>query len=339
MNPVNPMHPSMSVELRRRTVLSALAAVAASTTLPLHAQAEWRPNRPIRLFNGFAAGGSGDLVSRIIADGLKNVLGQSVVVETRAGASGFIAAEAVARSAPDGYTIGFATMSMFAVAPQMPGMKIPIDVQKELTPIGTIANIFSLMVSAPDAPFKTVPELVAYAKANPGKVTYASAGTGSIGHLAGELFRRQAGVDMVHVPYKGGSQAMIDLQAGRVHLLLGNMSDYLQQVKAGSLRGIAFGGERGSPQLPGLPLISRTLPDFSMNNWFALVGPAGLPENVTASISRAMQMALADPAVMQRLTDLGAEPLPNTQPQFVRLIDSERKRWGDVIRTANIKVE
>jgi tripartite-type tricarboxylate transporter receptor subunit TctC len=243
----------MSVELRRRTVLSALAAVAASTTLPLHAQAEWRPNRPIRLFNGFAAGGSGDLVSRIIADGLKNVLGQSVVVETRAGASGFIAAEAVARSAPDGYTIGFATMSMFAVAPQMPGMKIPIDVQKELTPIGTIANIFSLMVSAPDAPFKTVPELVAYAKANPGKVTYASAGTGSIGHLAGELFRRQAGVDMVHVPYKGGSQAMIDLQAGRVHLLLGNMSDYLQQVKAGSLRGIAFGGERGSPQLPGLP--------------------------------------------------------------------------------------
>jgi tripartite-type tricarboxylate transporter receptor subunit TctC len=185
------------VELRRRTVLSALAAGAAATTLPLHAQAEWRPNRPIRLLNGFAAGGSGDLVSRIIADGLKNILGQPVVVETRAGASGFIAAEAVARSAPDGYTIGFATMSMFAVAPQMPGMKISIDVQKELTPIGTIANIFSLMVSAPDAPFKTVPELVAYAKANPGKVTYASAGTGSIGHLAGELFRRQAGVDRV----------------------------------------------------------------------------------------------------------------------------------------------
>ncbi|HYF18003.1 MAG TPA: tripartite tricarboxylate transporter substrate binding protein [Ramlibacter sp.] len=321
--------------LTRRALLAAGAAAA----WPLHAQGDWRPTRPIRLLNGFAAGGSGDLVSRILADGLRPILGQPVVVETRAGASGFIAAEAVARSAPDGYTLGFATMSMLAVAPQMPGMKVPIDVQKELTPIGTIANIFSLLVSAPDAPFKTVPELVAYAKANPGKVTYASAGTGSIGHLAGELFLRQAGVNMVHVPYKGGSQAMVDLQAGRVHLLLGNMSDYLQQVKAGALRGIAFGGERASPALPGLPLINRTLPDFSMNNWFAVVGPAGMPEPVVVAISRAMQQALADPTVAQRLADLGAEPLPNGQPQFLKLIEAERKRWGDVIRAANVKVE
>ncbi len=332
-------NPTLTGAVGRRTVLAALAAGASATALPSFAQGEWRPDRPIKLLNGFAAGGSGDLVSRILADGLRPVLGQSVVVETRAGASGFIAADAVAKSPPDGYTIGFATMSMFAVAPQMPGMKIPIDVQKDLTPIGTIANIFSLLVSAPDAPFKTVPELVAYAKANPGKVTYASAGTGSIGHLAGELFRRQAGVDMTHVPYKGGSQAMIDLQAGRVHLLLGNMSDYLQQVKAGTLRGIAFGGDRASPALPGLPLIKAVLPEFSMNNWFAVVGPAGLPPAIVSSISNAMQKALADPAVVQRLADLGAEPLPNTQPQFVRLIDAERKRWGDVIRAANIKVE
>ena len=325
--------------LRRRTVLGAATAGAALAALPAFAQGEWKPNRPIRLMNGFAAGGSGDLVSRILADGLRPLLGQPVVVETRAGASGYIAADVVAKSPPDGYTIGFATMSMLAVSPQMPGMKIPMDVQKDLTPIGTIANIYSLLVAAPDAPFKTVPELIAYAKANPGKVTYASAGTGSIGHLAGELFRRQAGIDITHVPYKGGSQAMIDLQAGRVHMLLGNMSDYLQQVKAGTLRGIAFGGDRASPALPGLPLIKSVLPDFSMNNWFAIVGPAGLPETIVGSLSRAMQKALADPAVVQRLADLGAEPLPATQPQFVRLIEAERKRWGDVIRAANIRVE
>jgi tripartite-type tricarboxylate transporter receptor subunit TctC len=324
--------------VRRRTLLGALAGGAAATALPAFAQAAWKPDRPIRLMNGFAAGGSGDLVSRILADGLRPVLGQQVVVDTRAGASGFIAADAVAKAPPDGYTIGFATMSMFAVAPQMPGMKLPIDMSKDVTPIGSIANIYSLMVAAPDAPFKTVQELIAYAKANPGKVTFASAGTGSIGHLAGELFRRQAGIEMTHVPYKGGSQAMIDLQAGRVHLLLGNMSDYLQQVRAGTLRGIAFGGDRASPALPGLPLIKSVLPEFSMNNWFAIIGPANMPEPIVSSISRAMQTALAEPAVVQRLADLGAEPLPNTQQQFVRLIEAERKRWGDVIRAADIKV-
>ncbi len=326
--------------LRRRTLLGALAAGLATTALPSHSQADaWKPKQPVRIINGFAAGGSGDMVCRILADGLTRILGQNVIVETRAGANGFIAAEAVVRSPPDGLTLGFATMSMLAVAPQLPGVKIPFNTQTELTPIATIANIFSLLVSSPDAPFKTVPELIAYAKAHPGEISYASAGTGSIGHLAGELFRRQANIDIVHVPYKGGSQAMVDLQAGRVKMLLGNMSDYLGQVKGGQLRGIAFGGERASPQLPGLPLISRTLPDFNMSNWFSIVGPAQMPEPIVSSLSHAIQTALADPAVAKRLADLGAEPMPATQPQFVKLIDAERKRWGDVIRAGNIKAE
>jgi tripartite-type tricarboxylate transporter receptor subunit TctC len=328
-----------SHKLSRRAALATIAGGAAAFSIPSVAQAEWRPIKPIRLLNGFAAGGSGDLVSRIIADGLKDILGQPVVVDTRAGASGFIAADAVVHSPADGYTIGFATMSMLSVAPQLPGMNVPFDVQKDITPIGTIANIFSLLVAAPNVPYKTVPELIAYAKANPGKVSYASAGVGSIGHLAGELFKRQAGIDILHVPYKGGSQAMVDLQAGRVQILLGNMSDYLPQVKGGQLKGIAFGGERGSPQLPDLPLISRTLPDFRMNNWFALIGPANMPANIVSAYSHAMQKALAEPAVMKRLSDLGAEPMPNTQQQFVQLIDAERKRWGEVIRAGNIRVE
>ncbi|WP_028601811.1 Bug family tripartite tricarboxylate transporter substrate binding protein [Ottowia thiooxydans] len=326
--------------MHRRTVLGALGAGLAAHAMPVFSQADaWRPSKPIRLINGFAAGGSGDLVCRILAEGLRPILGQAVVVETRAGANGFIAAEAVARSVPDGLTIGFATMSMLAVAPQLPGMKIPFDPKTDLTPIGSVANIFSLLVSSNDAPFKTVPELIAHAKAHPGAISYASAGTGSIGHLAGELFRRQANIDIVHVPYKGGSQAMIDLQAGRVQMLLGNMSDYLGQVKAGQLRGIAFGGERASPQLAGLPLISRTLPDFNMSNWFSIVGPANMPQPITNALSSAIQKALADPGVIQRLSELGAEPLSSTQPQFVRLIEAERTRWGDVIRSANIRVE
>lgn len=324
--------------MNRRRLLRTVAAGLAAPALPALA-ADWRPARPIRLLNGFAAGGSGDLVCRILAEGLRPILGQPVVVETRAGANGFIAAEAVARLPPDGLTLGFATMSMLTVAPQMPGMKVPLNTQTELTAIGSVANIYSLLVAAPNAPFKTVPELIAHAKANPGAVTYASAGTGSIGHLAGELFARQANINMVHVPYKGGSQAMIDLQAGRVSILLGNMSDYLGQVKAGQLRGIAFGGARPSPQLADLPLINRTLPDFNMSNWFSIVGPAQMPEPIVTSLSRAIQAALADPEVMRRLAELGAEPMPSTQPQFLALIEADRKRWGDVIRAADIRVQ
>ncbi len=333
-------HVNRTEPLSRRTLLAALGSSLAAATLPTYAQvADWKPAKPIRLINGFAAGGSGDLVCRILAEGLRPILGQNVVVETRAGANGFIAAEAVSHAAPDGLTLGFATMSMLAVAPQLPGVKISINPQTELTPIAPIANIYSLLVSSNDAPFKSVPELIAYAKAHPGEISYASAGTGSIGHLAGELFRRQANIDIVHVPYKGGSQAMIDLQAGRVKMLLGNMSDYLGQVKSGQLRAIAFGGERGSVQLAGLALINRTLPDFNMSNWFSIVGPAQMPEPIVSSLSRAIQTALADPAVVRRLAELGAEPMSSTQPQFVKLIETERKRWGDVIRAANIRAD
>lgn len=324
----------------RRTVLTALGAGLAAACTPAWAQTEaWKPAKPIRLINGFSAGGSADVLCRMLAEALRPILGQSVIVDTRAGANGFIAAEAVARSAPDGLTIGFATMSMLAVAPQLPGMKLPFNTQTELTPIASIAGIYSLLVSSPDAPFRTVPELIAYAKAHPGALSYASAGIGSMPHLAGELFGRQAGIDIVHVPYKGGSQAIIDLQAGRVQMLLGNMTDYLGQVKNGQLRGIAFGGERASPALPDLPLISRWLPDFNLSNWFGIIGPAHIPEPIVVTLSQAIQSVLADPAIRKRMGDLGAEALPATPAQFTQRIDADRKRWGDVIKAASIRIE
>jgi len=331
---------TQKTKTNRRQALSILGASIACATQPAWSQVEsWKPSKPIRLLNGFAAGGSGDLICRILAEGLKPILGQSVIVETRAGANGFIAAEAVARSAADGLTLGFATMSMLAVAPQLPGVKLSINPQTELTPIASIANIYSLLVSSPNEPYKTVPELIAYAKSHPGQISYASAGTGSIGHLAGELFKRQANIDIVHVPYKGGSQAMIDLQAGRVNLLLGNMSDYLGQVKSGQLRGIAFGGDQASPQLAGLPLINKTLPEFKMENWFSIVGPARMPETIVNALSRAIQTALADATTVKALADLGAEPMPSTPIQFQKLIDADKKRWGDVIRAGNIRAD
>ena len=325
-------------QMSRRTVLSALGAGMAAGAMPAWSQSEaWKPGKPVRLLNGFSAGGSADILCRILAEALRPILGQTVVVETRAGANGFIAAEAVARSAPDGLTIGFATMSMLAVSPQMPGVKLPFNTQTDITPISTLAGIYSLLVSSPDAPFKTVPELIAYAKAHPGEIAYASSGIGSMPHLAGELFKRQANIDIVHVPYKGGSQAMIDLEACRVKMMIGNMTDYLGQVKSGQLRGIAFGGERASAALPDLPLISRWLPDFSMSNWFGIFGPARMPEPITTGLSQAIQTVLSDPAVRKRMGDLGAEALPATPAQFVRRIDEERKRWGEVIKAANIQ--
>jgi tripartite-type tricarboxylate transporter receptor subunit TctC len=324
----------------RRTILSALGLGIASATLPAWSQAKaWKPARPVRLINGFSAGGSADMLCRILAEALRPLLDQTVIVETKAGANGFIAAEAVARAAPDGLTIGLATMSMLAVAPQLPGLKLPINTQTELTPIGSIAGIYSLLVSPPDAPFRTVPDLIAYAKAHPGAISYASAGTGSTPHLAGELFRRQANIDIVHVPYKGGSQALLDLMAGRVNILIGNMPDFLPQVKSGALRAIAFGGERAAPALPDVPLIKNWLPRYNVNNWFGIVGPAHLPESITTALSNALQAALADPSVRNRMIDLGAEVVPGTPAQLQKMIDDERSRWGEVIRAANIRVE
>ncbi len=324
----------------RRTVLASLAAGLAATTLPAWSQAPaWKPAKPVRLINGFSAGGAADMLCRILAEALRPLLDQTVIVETRAGANGFIAAEAVARAAPDGLTIGLATMSMLTVAPQLPGLKLPINTQTELTLIGSIAGIYSLLVSSPAAPFRTVPELIAYAKAHPGEISYASAGMGSAPHLAGELFRRQANIDIVHVPYKGGSQAMVDLMAGRVQMLIGNMPDFLSQVKSGAIRPIAFGGERAAPALPDVPLIKNWLPGYNVSNWFGIVGPAHLPESITTALSNALQAALADPSVRNRMIALGAEVVPGTPAQFQKMVDDDRRRWGEVIKAANIRAD
>ncbi|HUN70239.1 MAG TPA: tripartite tricarboxylate transporter substrate binding protein [Burkholderiales bacterium] len=325
----------------RRNLLSAGGALALGAGLPRlgAAQAAWKPVRDVRIMNGFAAGGSGELVCRIAAEALRPLLGQNVIVETQAGANGFIAAQTVARAAPDGHTVGMATMSMLTIAPQLPGVTLQINVETDLTPIANLAGIYSLLVVSPDAPFRTVPELIAYAKAKPGAVSYASAGVGSAPHLAAELFRSQAGIDILHVPYKGGAPAMLDVAAGRVQMMFGNLSDFLGQVKAGKLRGVAFGGDRAAPVLPDLPLIKQWLPNYSVSNWFSIVGPGHLPANITAAWNAALQKGLADPAMQSRLADLGAEVLVGSTERFQAEIAAYRANWAGVIRSAGIRAE
>ena len=322
----------------RRRILTALAAAAVQPRLAF-AQADWKPTRDVRIMNGFAAGGSGEFVCRVLAEALRTQFGVPVIVDTQPGANGFIAAQAVARAAPDGHTIGLATMGMLTISPQLPGQKPPIDVEKDLTPIANVAGVYKLLVTSPDAPFKTVPELIAYAKANPGKISYGSAGIGSSPHMSGELFRSQAGIDIVHVPYKGGAPAIVDLIAGRIQMMIANLPDLLGQVKGGKLRALAFAGEKASPALPDVPLIKQWLPKYSVTNWFSMAGPGRMPANVLAGLNAAINKALAEPATQQRLLEHGVEVLGGPVDKFNTEIAAYRANWSAVIKSANIKAE
>ena len=331
----------MKTSTHRRRLLLAGGAASVAAALPSisRAQEGWKPSREVRILCGFAAGGSGDFVCRVLADALRPIFGQNVIVETQPGANGFIAAQGVARSAPDGHTVGLATMGMLTISPQLPGFKMPLDADKDLTPLANVAGIYKLLIAAPDAPFKTVPELIAYAKANPGKVTYATSGIGSSPHLAAEFFRSQAGIEIVHVPYKGGAPAIVDMAAGRVHMMIGNMTDFLGQVRAGKLRGIAFGGDKASPALPDLPLIKQWLPKYSVTNWFGICGPGAMPANIAQAWNAALNRAIAEATAQARLIEHGAEILGGSLERFRGEIATYRANWGNVIRAANIRAE
>jgi tripartite-type tricarboxylate transporter receptor subunit TctC len=302
------------------------------------ASAQWKPTQEPRIVIGFAAGGGADILSRIMATGLEPIFGKPVIIENRAGANGFIAAEQAARSRPDGHTIAFVTMSMLTVAPYVPGNKLPIEVDKSLTPVATLADIPIIAITATQAPFDNVAQLIARAKANPGKMTYGSAGVASIGHLSGELLNALAGTDLTHVVYKGGSQAMVDLIAGRIDLMIGNMPDFVGAIGDKRLKPLAFAGTQTRPQLPGVPLMSASLPGFVAQNWFALMGPAGMDREAIAGWSAAVQKVLSHPEIRSRLDAAGFDPLSGRTDELERLIGEDRKRWQKVIVDAKIRM-
>ncbi|MFC0386420.1 Bug family tripartite tricarboxylate transporter substrate binding protein [Muricoccus vinaceus] len=329
-----PRGPAYDAAFSRRAALGLLGGLG----LPFAARAAF-PDHDIRLLVGFSPGGAVDLVARLVADALRPILGQNVVVENRSGASGLIAAEAAAKSPPDGHTLYVAAMSAFAVLPQLPGQPMPLNMERDLTPVANVAGVLNALVVTPRAPFRTVPELIAFAKANPDKLTYASTGNGTSQHLAGELFSRLAGVRMTHVPYRGGSNAILDITAGRVDMMFGNFPEFIGQIRDGGLRLLAFGSRQASPLFPGTPLVHDAVPGFEVTSWIGLAGPAGLPDAAAAAWNAALGRATASPEFQRRITENGLEVLGQDQAAFRATIVADRQRWGDVIRSAAIRAE
>lgn len=324
--------------MKRRTLLGAGGAAALGLAgTPAWAQAKITGD--VRFFCGFPPGGTADLLCRILADALKPEVGQNVIVETKSGASGFIANEAVANAPADGRTVGLAAMAAMCVSPVMPGQKLPINVDIDLTPIANIAGVYNMLVFGKHVPFRTVPELIEHAKKNPGKLSYASAGNGTSQHLAGELFKKMAGVNLLHVPYRGGAPAIQDIVAGNCDMMFGNMPEFLGQIGGGNLIPIAFGSPRPSPLFANLPLISQFVPGYSVVNWFAVFGPRGLSADLTETWNKALRAVVAKPDVQKRFLDNGMDTVIGSSAELKATIAADRKKWEEVIKEAGMRAD
>ncbi|HSS86000.1 MAG TPA: tripartite tricarboxylate transporter substrate-binding protein [Reyranella sp.] len=313
------------------------AGVAALAGAPVWAQS--KIGGDVRFYCGFAPGGTADLLCRILADAVTPEVGQKVIVDTKTGASGFIANETVANGAPDGRTIGLAAMAAMCVAPVMPGQKLPINVDTDLAPIANIAGVYNMLVFGKHVPFRTVPELIEQAKKNPGKLSYASAGNGTSQHLAGELFQKMAGVKLLHVPYRGGAPAIQDMVAGNCDMMFGNMPEFLGQIGGGGLIPIAFGSPHASPLFPNLPVISKYLPGFEVVNWFAVFGSKGLPADLVGAWNKALRAAVAKPDVQKRFVENGMDTVIGSPEELKVTIVADRKKWAAVIQEAGIRAD
>jgi len=314
-----------------RLIGAALAALLAFAPQPGRAD-------DVRFLCGFAPGGTCDLLTRLLADKLGPVLNQRVVVENRTGAGGLIAAEVVARAAPDGNTVFLVSMANLTVMPVMPGTRMPIDVDRELTPIGMVANVYNVLVTGPQARFRDVPSLIALARAEPGRLSYASTGNGSSQHLAAALFERMAGVSLLHVPFRGGAPAVVEMTAGRVDMMFGNMPEFLGQIRGGGLRAVAYGAPRPSPLLD-LPLVGASVPGFEMSSWFGIAGPANMPAPVLDRWVGALRQVAADADFQRKMTENAMEITLMGPDEFRTTIQRDRARWADVIQRSNIRAE
>jgi tripartite-type tricarboxylate transporter receptor subunit TctC len=318
-----------------RFLLSAAAMLVASSAL---AQANF-PTRSVLLTVGFAPGGGTDTAARIVAKKLSENIGQSVVVENKAGAGGNIAAQHVATAAPDGYTLHLTSVGPMSVAPAMQ-KSLPYDPKKDIAPI-TMGVVFpNAIVIHPSVAAKTLAEYVALAKQKPGELNYASSGVGGAGHLTGELFKQRAGIDLVHIPYKGGGPAMTDLLGGRVTMYPGVPSTVAPHVEAGRLRVLATTGAKRSRFMPSVPTIAESgYPGFEATNWYAFVASSKVPKDILDYWNRELIKVLNDPAVSAELAKHGLEPMPGTREELARYIDKETETWGKVVRDAKITAE
>jgi tripartite-type tricarboxylate transporter receptor subunit TctC len=314
-------------------VLAATAGFAASATL--RAFAGTYPERPITLVVPFAPGGSTDILARVVADRLHGSLGQPVIVENRSGASGNIGTATVARAVPDGYTLLFNTMSVHTMNHAL-FAAMPFDGVKDFSPITLLAFVTNTMVVHPSVPAHTVAEFIAYAKANPGKIAYASAGVGSTNHLCAALFEKMAGVQMVHVPYRGGAPAVADTVAGQTQLLFTAGTQSLEHVKAGNLRLLAVTEDKRSSLLPDVPTVAETLPGYEMAVWYGAFGPAGLPQTVAERLNAEIGRILYLPEVKKSMGDIAVEVAASTPQELADRTRIDAEKWGRVIAELGI---
>ncbi|HEU5273001.1 MAG TPA: tripartite tricarboxylate transporter substrate binding protein [Xanthobacteraceae bacterium] len=302
------------------------------------ASAQAYPTHPIRWIIGFPPGGPTDILVRIMAEWLQTHLGQPVVVENKPGAASNIATEAVINAAPDGYTIGSVT-SANAINATVNKHTLTFDYLKQLIPVSGMSQGPSVLVINPSVPAKTIAELIAYAKANPGRINFGSPGVGSTGHLAAELFKAMAGVDLVHVPYRGAAPAMTDLIGGHVQVLFDSMVSVLPHVQAGRVRALAVTSKARSPLLPDLPAIAETVPGYEAIIWFGVGVPGGTPPGVVARLNRKINAGLASAEMKDKFAKLGTTPMIQTPEEFWAFSQAETAKWQKVIEQAGIKVD
>jgi len=317
----------------RLPILTILVAIA---VLPRPTAAAAWPDRPLKIIVPFSAGSSSDTIARIVAAKMGDALGQPVIVENRVGGSTIIGTDAVAKSAPDGYTLGLANTTSHAISASL-NAKLPFDSLKDFVPIGMIGRSPFVLVTSPNLPTRNLSEFVAFARKKPGSLTYASAGTGTLAHLAGELFKQHADIDVVHVSYRGTEQSSLDLMQGRIDLSVSTIAPTLQQIRAGNVKALAVMAEHRNPMIPDVPTVAEGgVPGCEAELWTAVVAPKGIPTDVAARLNDALNGAVNSAAVQDALKIQGVEPEPGPPEAVTAAIRSDILKWRNIVVTAKI---
>jgi tripartite-type tricarboxylate transporter receptor subunit TctC len=325
------------MKLRRREFLHLTASAATALLAPQVARAQGYPSRPVRLVVGFTPGGAVDIIARLIGQALSERLGKPLVIENRPGAATNLATESLVRALPDGYTLLMANTAAAINATLYD--KLSFNFIRDIAPVAGVMRGGYVVEVHPSFPARTLPEFIAYAKANPGIINMGSAGSGASDHMAGELFKMMTGVNLVHVPYRGAAPALADLMGAQVQVMFGSLPPSIEYIRSGKLRGLAVTTSTRSDALPELPTVGDLVPGYEASGWYGVCAPSRTPVEIVDKLNQEINAALADPRLKARLAELGGAALPGSPADFAKLLAEETEKWGKVVRAANIKPE